>query len=77
MSRHVLAIMDRNAGDIKIEFDPNETTEVDKAMAEFDRLVKGEKRLAVKTNPDGTKSATRDFDKTAVETTIIPQVVGG
>ena len=72
---HVLRILD-NTGHTDVVYDPEIEVEVADAMARFDESMKMHMTAFVLTD-DGGGAVTRTFDKTAEQTVISPQYVGG
>lgn len=72
---HVLRILD-NTGHTDVIYDPTIDDQVADAMATFDESMKKHMTAFVLTE-DGGGSVTRTFDKTATQTVVTPQYVGG
>lgn len=72
-----MAIMDRDAGDLKVIWDPESNDEVAAARAQFDTLTK-KGYLAYKTRRGGGKGTQiRSFDPEAEAIILAPPLVGG
>lgn len=73
--KHVLRVLD-NSGHTDVVYDPAIDEEVARAMAKFDESMKMHMTAFVLTD-DGGGAVTRTFDKTAEQTVVTPQYVGG
>lgn len=73
----VLAVLDRSAGDTKIDWDPNSPDEIEQAQATFDSLL-GKGYLAYRTDEMGKKGEqVKKFDPAAKRIVLSPPLVGG
>lgn len=71
------AVMTREDGDLKFEFDSKDETAVAEAMARFEELTTKKGMWAAKTTPNGGPSMlVRSFDP-EVDVVFMPQLVGG
>jgi hypothetical protein len=71
----VLSVLDRDAGDTKLEWDVDNEAEVAAAKSHFLQL-KGEGYLAYRVDADGNE-VIREFDASAPKIIMSPQLVGG
>lgn len=72
-----MAIMDRNAGDLKVIWDPDNEHEIAAAREQFDSLRK-RGYLAYTVGERGRKGTQiREFDATAEKMILAPPLVGG
>lgn len=74
----MLCVMDRQAGDTRVMWDPDNADEVEAARAAFDKL-RGEKKfVAYKVAEPGDKGEViREFDPQAGKIILAPPMVGG
>ena len=73
----VLAVMDREKGDLTIGWDPNDPAEIEQAQASFDSL-RAKGHAAYKVNKEGKKSEIiTKFDPTLERIIMAPPLVGG
>lgn len=75
-----LRIMDREAGDLRVTWDPNVPAEVAAARAQFDSLIGrgGKGYMAYKVQAGGGKGEQiRQFDPNAEAIILAPAMVGG
>lgn len=72
-----MAVMDRNAGDLKVIWDPDNEDEVAAARAQFDALT-GKGYAAFRVGDRGRKGEQiRTFDPDAEKVILAPQLRGG
>ena len=75
-SLHVLRILDQT-GHTEVKYDPADPVAVAAVKEQFDAIMSAQHGLAY-TMENGQKGAViREFDATAPETYITPQIVGG
>jgi hypothetical protein len=75
---HTIRYLDPRAGDTLVaEYDPAVETEVAKAQAAFDQIMGTTRGLAYAVSGPTGGTAIKEFDRTAPETIITPQYVGG
>jgi len=73
---HVLNILD-GSGHTEVKFDPNDPVAVQEVRDQFDALMESQRPLAY-TMQDGEQGTIiKEFDPTAKETFITPQIQGG
>lgn len=73
-----MAIMDRDTGDTRITWDPDNPAEVENARQTFDRLVGEKKFMAYNVERGGERGEViRTFDPTAEKLILAPPMVGG
>ncbi len=73
----ILAVMDREKGDLTIGWDPNDPKEIEQAQASFDSL-RAQGHAAYKTNKEGKKAELiMKFDPKLERIIMAPPLQGG
>lgn len=73
---HVLSILD-GTGHTEVTFDPANPVEVASVKEQFDAIMASQHGLAYTMENGVRGEAIREFDATAPETYVTPQIVGG
>lgn len=75
--KNILTIPDEKEGDLRVEWDPNDATQVQVAQESFDRA-RGRGMTAYRMQPGGGRGEQiREFDPQARAILMAPQMVGG
>ena len=73
---HVLNILD-GSGHTEVKFDPNDPVAVQEVRDQFDALMASQRPLAYTMEGGEQGQIIKEFDPTAKETFITPQIQGG